>query len=106
MVEGYDSSGWSDKQCNHQRAGTQLVGRKQPNAWGLYDTLGNVWEWCEDGKRSYSSSAATDPEGSGSSRVLRGGSWDRDAWGCRSARRAGDDPGDRGDVVGFRVVVR
>ncbi len=83
------------------------VGQKDRNAWGLYDMHGNVFEWCEDGKREYSSTAQTDPEGpAGSSRVLRGGSWLYRAGDCRSATRRDDGPGLRGDDSGFRVVVR
>jgi formylglycine-generating enzyme len=61
------------------------VGQKQPNGYGLYDMLGNVWEWTADwyDERYYGSSPATDPRGplSGESRTLRGGSWDVDSWG-------------------------
>jgi formylglycine-generating enzyme required for sulfatase activity/serine/threonine protein kinase len=85
---------------------TKPVGQKQPNAWGLHDMLGNVWEWCEDGKRSYTTTAQTDPVGSGSSRVLRGGSWGIFAGLCRSALRSYSVPGYRNFNVGFRVVVR
>ncbi len=85
---------------------TKPGGQKQPNEWGLYDMLGNVWEWCEDGWRNYTSSVQTDPVGSGSSRVLRGGSWGHFARFCRSAVRDYVDPGITYYFSGFRVVVR
>ena len=82
------------------------VGTKKPNAWGLYDMSGNVWEWCLDW---YSSSLAygTDPKGSssGSCRVIRGGSWRNDARACRSTDRNNGNPSSSYNSFGFRVVL-
>jgi formylglycine-generating enzyme required for sulfatase activity len=81
------------------------VGQKQPNAWGLHDTHGNVWEWCADWIASYDGDA-TDPAGpeTGQARVIRGGSWRSNARTCRSAQRESIDPESSNFVIGFRPV--
>ncbi len=85
--------------------GTAIVGSYAPNAWGLYDTHGNVWEWCLDWHQAaLEGGADPDGAGSGSSRVLRGGSWYVTASGCRSAFRNDFDPSFRFISFGFRLV--
>ena len=85
---------------------THQVGQKKPNPWGLHDMHGNVLEWCQDGMRSYTPSAQTDPRGpQGGSRVLRGGSWNYDPRRVRSAYRSVYAPTYAWGDIGFRVVV-
>ena len=71
------------------------VGGKRPNAWGLYDVLGNVWDWCWD---------VYDAEVYGAYRVLRGGGWADEHWSCRASVRRRSHPTFRIDDVGFRVA--
>lgn len=71
------------------------VGGKRPNPWGLYDMLGNVWNWCWD---------FYDPDVYGTYRVLRGGGWFDEHWSCRASARRRSHPTFRVDDVGFRVA--
>ena len=101
-----DRAGWYEKNSGGR---LHAVGEKEPNAFGLFDMHGNVWEWCEDHYHDSYKDAPSDgtawvDQGEGSSRVLRGGSWDDSAGFCRSAYRFGGGPGDRILIFGFRLV--
>lgn len=86
---------------------THPVATKAPNELGIYDMSGNVWEWCQDGYDSYSSSAQTNRQGpnSGSYRVGRGGSWFSSAGRCRSSFRYVNGPAFRSSGLGLRLAL-
>ena len=100
-----DRAGWYWDNSGGQ---THPVGEKAPNAWGLYDMHGNVYEWVEDDWHGSYDGAPDDGSAwvdnpRGSARVMRGGSWDFGALGCRSAGRGISAPGGRDVDVGFRL---
>ncbi len=107
LVCGHDSNldamGWY---CGNSGKKTHPVAQNKPNAWGLFDMHGNVWEMCQDWFGKYPSGVVTDPKGpaSGTYRVDRGGSWVSFARYGRSASRRGYTPYFRVNRLGFRLA--
>ncbi len=103
-----DSYAWFLENANKT---TNPVAQKEPNAWGLYDMYGNVWEWVNDfdadGEDGYSAGPRVDPLGQkeGESRRKRGGSWWKTPDYLRSAARGGQHPDSREDDLGFRLLL-
>jgi formylglycine-generating enzyme required for sulfatase activity len=94
---------WFDENSGEK---THPVGEKKPNAWGLHDMHGNVFEWCQDWHGDYPSEPVTDPTGptTGSDRVFRGGCCSFLAGYCRSGFREWYYPADRAGYLGFRLA--
>jgi formylglycine-generating enzyme required for sulfatase activity len=86
---------------------TKRVGSFPPNAWGLFDMHGNVWEWCNDFKSEYTQNSKINPKvDSGAVRIIRGGSWYDDEGYCRSAKRDCHSSEFRSNLIGFRLVAQ
>ena len=99
------NSTYGDGKKGIYREKTTPVGSFAPNAWGLYDMHGNIWQWCQDWHGGYQRTDVVDPQGpkSGKYRSLRGGSFSSHAVFCRSANRTYNEPGNRTEFYGCRV---
>lgn len=111
LDSGHNTRSWPEQQHPHTSAGTHPVGLLRANPYGLYDILGNVFEWCEDaaehaGGRVYNSEPVEDPvsRAPSASRVYKGGSWSSSARFVRAASRFVNPRGYRFDDLGFRLA--
>jgi formylglycine-generating enzyme required for sulfatase activity len=105
--EGGDAHAWTAENCE---ATTHPVGAKKPNAWGLHDMHGNVWEWCSDWFEPYPAKPLTDPTGPATNgtnkyKVFKGGGWNQDLQYGGASSRFMMSPSNGIHFVGFRMVL-
>lgn len=110
LENGYDNSNWKELQYDNYKPGSHPVAQKSPNAWGLWDMLGNVFEWtCDEWKDNYTEAPTNEIIREENKYidgyVIRGGSWGSTAANCRSASRFSVAPDGYGSDVGFRCAL-
>ncbi|MCO6458674.1 MAG: formylglycine-generating enzyme family protein [Pirellulaceae bacterium] len=106
LEKGVNANSWRERQFEFETAGTHPVARKLPNTWGLFDMLGNVYEWCQDEWVELNSRQPTTGDRTSARRVIRGGCWSSYARNVRAANRYWYPPVYRNGYLGFRCRVQ